>query len=461
MAVTEDLRPRSIEAEEAVLGALLIDGAAIHRVEPLLRSRDFYRESYGWVYAVMLSLSRNGQPIDLLTVTDLLEKRNQLKGVGGAAGLINLGNTVPTSVHAEHYARIVANNSLRRRLIAASTEIAKVAYDQQSGDPLADAYSALMDVAGDVNLGGLRPISEAAAEFYDHVETWVNNPLPYGGVRGLSTGMPTVDGVTDGLPRGELVIIAGRPSMGKSALGFEIGRRVAEKKKVALFSLEMNRAGILERWAAAIAQVDPRRVRRGVCPEKARNTYIAKKYISEDEAGRYIRAIAELNQLPVHIDDTAGLTADDIRARSLALVNKEGPLDLVVVDHCGLMRADRVAGENGARTEGRKSQRMKELAKELGCSVILLVQLSRAVEARTNKRPIMADLRDSGEHEQNADIILGLYRDGYYTKAEPGSRKDLEMEVLLLKHRSAPAGDSCPVRYERELSRFTEWVDYA
>ena len=455
MAVERQLPPNNLEAEEALLGALLVDPDAIHRVAATVSATDFYREANGWIYKAIHDLGSAGKPSDLLAVSDLLERRGQLKTAGGMAQLTLLINAVPTSLHADHYADLVSSYAIRRRLIEAAQRITAKAWDTNSQDPISYAHKALLSV-GNGHRGGLRSIAEAAGRLYDQIEYWAANPLKYGEVRGLSTGLPSVDALTEGLLATDLVLLAARPSMGKSALAFDIARRVAaQNRSVAVFSLEMSTEKVLMRWASAMSQVNTRRVKRGICPDNFKGRQDL--YVSSDELGEYLKRVDEAQQLSAYIDDEPALTASQIRARSLAAAQRLGSLALVVVDHSGLMKGERESGENSVKVEGRKSQRMKELAKELRCPVLLVQQLNRGVESRQNKRPRLNDLRDTGEHEQNADIVLALYRDSYYKEYEKGSRKDLDLEVLCLKHRDGAAGVKRVLRYERELSRFTEW----
>jgi replicative DNA helicase len=227
-------------------------------------------------------------------------------------------------------------------------------------------------------------------------------------------------------------------------------------QNVAIFELEMTRQAILMRWASAASQVDNRKIKRGICPGNA-SEKAAPYYASPEEWGRYMAALGGLSELAtVVIDDTAGLTLSDIRLRSVQAASRLGGLDLVVVDHTDIIKSDPRQGENSAKTEGRKSREMHELAKELNCPVLLVQQLNRAVEGRTEKRPQLADLRDSGEHEQNADVVLALYRESYYKRQVPGSKTDLELEILGLKSREGPTAKAV-IRYQRHLHLFTEF----
>lgn len=458
MAVKQ-LPPHSEEAEEAVLGAMLIDPDARHRVQPIVQPGDFHLAKHRAVYQAILDL--DGTPPDVLAVHDQLERSGQLKLVGGLANLTRLINLTPTSLHAEHYAAIVADYAVRRKLIEVGTKIVQRAWTTNGdGDPLAFAHKAIMDVSTRTS-GGLVPVPQAVGELFDQVEHWTRNPLEFGQVRGLSTGIDDVDYLLEGMEPGDLLLMAGRPSMGKSALAFEIARRVGEAgHNVIIFSLEMTKAKILARWSSAISQVNSRKIKRGTCPTKYLGTDKACAYVSPDELSAYVSAMNDIHAMrSVAIDDTPALTCAEIRSRALAKAQRVGGVDLVVVDHSGLIRSDGGRNENTAKAEGRKSQVLKELAKELECPVILVQQLSRATEHRQNKRPSLGDLRDSGEHEQNADVVLGLYRDSYYKQGiMAGTQKDLELEVLVLKHRDGATGVKRTLRYERYLSRFTEFA---
>jgi replicative DNA helicase len=317
-----------------------------------------------------------------------------------------------------------------------------------------------MDIPTRANGGGLVGMNEAVGTLYDQVEAWAREPLDFGEVRGLATEIPSLDQLLGGLQPGWLVLICARPMIGKSALAFEIARRNAEKaRRVAIFSLEMPRNDILLRWASCLSGVETRKVRRGPCPGKYRGTPSASAYLTEREFSAYIEAMGKISAYPsMWIDDTGALSALDIRARAIRLAHQAGGLDLVIVDHSGLMIGDGQNGEGVSKVEGRKSNAMRALAKEIGCPVILIQQLNRGVEARSDKRPDLASLRDSGEHEQNAHVVIGLYRESAYKQMLPGTTDDLSLEALTLKHREGPSGKRVTLRYERNLHRFGEFV---
>jgi len=450
--------PHNLDDERAVLGSILIDPSAIHRVSNILHGPgDFHDQRHQWIYKAMLDLNSGGAAINELTVHDVLERRKQAMKMSYTGELVQ---STPTSLHAEHYARIVADYADRRRLIKAAGDIARTAYDTAQPDPIPFAHKRLMDLGNGASEGGLVSVAAASSAFYDQVEAWSKEPLDFGQVRGLATHMDSLDHLVGGMDPGTLVMMAGRPSMGKSALALEIGRRVGMVggKNVAIFELEMTTQSILMRWASAISGVESRKVQRGVCPTRYEGQPAAAYYVNAEEMGRYADAMGQLSRHEnILIDATPALSAAQIRARAIQKAHQRGKLDLVIVDHTTIMKSESRFNGNTAKSEGYKSQVMKDLAKELACPVLLVQQLSRATEARQKKWPTLADLRDSGEHEQNADVVLGLYRESYYKEKVKGSREDLELEILGLKSREGPTA-KVTVRYERHLHRFTEFT---
>jgi len=455
----DQLPPHNPAHERAVLGSILIDPSAIHRVSSILSGpQDFHDARYQWIYRAMLDLNKGGVAIDELSLLDLLERRGRELGNDAFTDLVV---DTPTSLHAEHYARSVSDYARRRRLINAAAEIARAAYDTNTPDPIPFAHKRLMELDSENRDAGLVSVAAASSAFYDQVEAWAKEPLDFGQVRGLATNINSLDHLLGGLEPGIEILLSGRPSMGKSALALEIGRRVGMEggKVVAIFELEMTRQSILMRWASAISGVESRKVQRGVCPAKYEGQPAAAYYVNANEMGRYVDAMGQLSRHQnILIDDTPALTASQIRARAIQKAHEHGGIDLVIVDHTTIMRDEGRYNSNTAKSEGAKSEAMKNLAKELGCPVLLVQQLSRATEARQNKRPTLADLRDSGEHEQNADIVLGLYRESYYKDGLiPGSKADLELEVIGLKNREGPTA-KVVIRYERNLHRFSEFT---
>lgn len=450
--------PSSDAAEFGVLLGVFCYPEAIHSLSTILNASDFYTERYGVIFQTMIEM--DGVQPNVVTLTDALESSGQLEQVGGASYIFRLstdaGQYWTTPQAAEQHARSVADYATRRRLIEASGAIARAAWGMDAPAALARAHAALTDL-GRNNGAGLVPVPSSISSLYDQVEDWGNHPLAWGEVRGLATGIPGLDNLVGGMNPGELTLLAARPAIGKTALALEIARRVGMAGgRVAIFELEMTRRNILMRWASCISQVETRKIKRGIWDGE--NQAAKPFYVSPEEMGRYMAAMGEMEKLAtVAIDDSPGLTASDIRMKSVQYANQMGSLDLIVVDHTGIIKSEQRRGENTAKSEGRKSREMHELAKELICPVLLVQQLNRGVGNRTDKRPSLDDLRDSGEHEENADVALGLYRESYYNRGlVEGSDRDLELEVLGLKNREGPT-KKARLRYERHLHRFSEF----
>lgn len=459
MGVITDIPPVNIDAEEAVLGAILINPDAIVQVAPALSGPGDFTSDRGAIYKAMLDLHAAGRDLDAVTLFDLLEKRGHLQGNKGLARLTKLIEAVPSSLHAEDYAELVASYAVRRRIINAAGDVAKEAYNLKSADPVGYMQARVLEVAT-AQEKQTPPLRDIVGHYYDQVEQWANNPLEIGEVRGLDLGLPSVNQLVDGVDRG-LIMLAGRPSMGKSALAFELARRVAESGgRVVLFSLEMAAEAVVGRWASAISGVQTRKARRGVCPRHHRGKPAAQGYITSADLTAYMEALGTIDGYRhLYIDDASSLSASDIRARALQKANLWGGLELVVVDHTGYIKSDRMHGENSAQTEGRKSRILKQLGKgDLGCPVLQVQQLNRNVEQRDNKRPQLSDLRQTGEHEENADVVLAVYRESYYLEREGKpvpSHEQNRIELIGLKNREGPTGTRF-LYYDRTISRFGE-----
>jgi len=450
--------PSSSAAEFGTLLGAFCYPEAIHGLAAIISPCDFYDERYGIIFETMIDM--DGVQPNVLTLTDALEASGKLEQAGGVNYIFKLSADATkywtTPQAAERHARSMADYATRRRLIEASSTIAKAAWEQDAPTALARAHAALTGLSRD-NDTGLMPVSASISGLYDQVEEWGNNPLAWGEVRGLATGIPGLDNLVGGMNPGELTLLAARPAIGKTALALEIARRVGVAGgRVAIFELEMTRRNILMRWASCISEVETRKIKRGIWD--GQNQAAKAFYVTPEEMGRYVAALGEMEKLStVSIDDSPGLTSSDIRMRSVQYANRLGGMDLIVVDHTGIIKSDQQRGENTAKSEGRKSREMHELAKELGCPVLLVQQLNRGVGNRTDKRPSLDDLRDSGEHEENADVALGLYRDSYYNRGlVEGSPKDMELEVLGLKNREGPT-KKATLRYERHIHRFSEF----
>ena len=433
----ERLPPQNVDAEEAVLGAILIDPDAIIRVATFLNPEDFYREKHGWIYDTALTLHDRREPIDLLTVCDELDRRDQLDEVGGPAFITALVNAVPTSIHAEHYARIVERTGTRRRLIEAAGQIAALAYQE------ADDVDEVVDRAEQVLFGvserrisrELVPIKQVLSDYYDRIEYLTRHR---GELIGIPTGFDRIDKLLGGLQRSDMVILAARPSVGKTSLALAFAHNAAKKhgQRVAFFSLEMSSEQVVQRIISAETGIDAQRLRRGE--------------IEQDEWGRFMKATSDLAETYFYIDDTPGASALELRTKSRRLHAEVG-VDLVVVDYLQLMRGD-FRSENRVQEISSISRSLKALARELNVPVLALSQLSRSVESRTDKRPILSDLRESGALEQDADVVMFIYRDEMYNE---NTEWPNIADVIISKHRNGPTG-TVQLYFRKELAQFLE-----
>ena len=433
----ERLPPQSTEAEEAVLGAILIDPDAIIRVATVLRGEDFYREKNRWIYETALALHERREPIDFLTVCDELDHREQLDSVGGPAFITSLINAVPTSVHAEYYANIVERTATRRRLIEAAGEIAALAYKEaEDVDEVVDrAEQVLFGVSERRIARDLVPVKQVLSEYYDRIEYLTRHR---GEMIGIPTGFHDLDKILGGMQRSDMLILAARPSVGKSSLALSIAHTAAKRyrQRVALFSLEMSNEQVVQRLISAETGIDSQRLRRGE--------------IAQDEWGRFMKATSDLAETHFFVDDTPSISALELRTKARRLHADVG-VDLIVVDYLQLMRGD-FGSENRVQEISSISRGLKALARELNVPVLALSQLSRGVEARSDKRPILSDLRESGALEQDADVVMFIYRDELYN--ENTERKNLA-DIIVAKHRNGPTGN-VTLYFKKELAQFLE-----
>ncbi len=433
----ERLPPQNVEAEEALLGAILIDPDAIIRVAAILRPEDFYREKNSWIYETALALHERREPIDFLTVCDELERRGQLNEVGGPAFITTLINAVPTSIHADHYGRIVERTATRRRLIEAAGQIAALAYQEaEDVDEVVDrAEQVLFGVSERRISRELVPIRQVLSEYYDRIEYLTRHR---GEMIGIPTGFADIDKLLGGLQRSDMVILAARPSVGKTSLALTIAHNAAKKyrQRVAVFSLEMSNEQVVQRLISAETGINAQRLRRGE--------------IEEAEWGRFMKASSDLAETYLYIDDTPGISALELRTKARRLHAEIG-IDLIVVDYLQLMRGD-FRSENRVQEISSISRALKSLARELNVPVLALSQLSRGVESRTDKRPILSDLRESGALEQDADVVIFIYRDEMYN--ENTERPNIA-DIMVAKHRNGPTG-TVSLYFRRELAQFLE-----
>ena len=421
MSTIDRVPPNNIEAEEALLGSLLIDTEAIFEVAAFLKPDHFYREQNRWIYESILSLNEHREPVDLITLTDELRRRNQLEEMGGEAYVIGLINTVPTSINALSYGRIVEAASMRRRMISAASTIANLAYeeDEDINIVMDRAEQSLFSISEERTTKDLIPVKEIARSYLDRIEE-----LHARGddVIGVPTGFTDLDRLLGGLNKSDLIIVAARPGMGKTALQMAMGLTAARRfgKRVAIFNLEMSGEQLVQRMIAAETRIDSQRLRRGD--------------LRDHEWPIFYEAVGRISETNLFIDDTPSITPMQLRTKCRRLYAEYG-LDLVMVDYLQLMQSERTQ-YNRVQEISEISRALKGLARELDVPVIAASQLSRAVESRQDKRPQLSDLRDSGSIEQDADIVMFIYRDDYYNP-DTSERPNIA-EISVAKHRNGP-----------------------
>lgn len=420
--------PHSIEAESSVLGGLLLDNAAWDRVSDLLTVSDFYRYEHRMVFGAISALINVAKPADVITVFEQLQGQGKAEEIGGLAYLNSLAQYVPSAGNIRRYAEIVRDRAILRKLVNATDEISTNAFNPK-GRPVAaildDAEQRIFNIGeeGARTKQGFQAMDKLVVALLDRVQEMADNPND---VTGVPTGFYDLDRLTAGFQAGDLIVLAGRPSMGKTALAINIAEHVAlnEGLPVAVFSMEMGAAQLAVRIVGSIGRIDQSHLRTGK--------------LTDEEWPRLTDAVEKLRIISLHIDETAGLTSAELRANARRLSRQCGKLGLIVVDYLQLMSGSASNDENRATELGEISRGLKTLAKELQCPVIALSQLNRSVETRPDKRPMMSDLRESGAIEQDADIIMFIYRDEYYTKdacKEPGVA-----EIIIAKQRNGPTG---------------------
>ncbi len=428
--------PHSIEAESSVLGGLLLDNSAWDRVADLLNDSDFYRYEHRLTYSAIATMVNASKPADVVTVFEHLQNLGKAEEAGGLAYLNSLAQYVPSAANIRRYAEIVRERAILRKLVAASDEIATAAFNTQgkSVDKILDeAEQKIFNIGeeGSRMKEGFQGMDTLVVELLDRVQEMADNPND---ITGVPTGFVDLDRMTSGLQAGDLVVLAARPSMGKTAFAINIAEHVAlnEGLPVAVFSMEMGASQLAVRIVGSIGRINQTHLRNGK--------------LTDDEWPRLTEAIEKLRNVSLHIDETPGLTASVLRANARRLSRQCGKLGLIVVDYLQLMSGSGGDGDNRASELGEISRGLKMLAKELQCPVIALSQLNRSVETRTDKRPMMSDLL-----EQDADIIMFIYRDEYYTKdacKEPGVA-----EIIIGKQRNGPTG-TVKLAFLNMLTRF-------
>ncbi len=417
--------PQNLEAEQSVLGSILLDNEVYAQIEGTLQAEHFYKESHRKIWRACERLFRRNEPMDLVTLTEELRQTGELETVGSVPYLIGLADSVPTAAYADSYARIVAEKAVLRDLISASGSIMQTAYDQAMPleQILDKAESGIFELSSNKRTHAFEGMPSLVADSFAQINELFTNPDP---ITGLRTGFKELDNMTAGLQPSSLNVLAARPSMGKTAFALTIGQAVAlrEGTTVGIFSLEMSAVQLVMRMLCSEARVDMSRVRNG--------------QLSDRDFQRLADTAGKMSEAKIFIDDAAEMTVMELRSRARRLM-AEHDLGLVVIDYLQLMQGSSRGGggENRQQEISNISRGLKALARELDIPVLVLSQLSRAVESRPNKRPMLSDLRESGAIEQDADLVMFIYRDEYY---DPHSEKQGVAEIILGKQRNGPVG---------------------
>ncbi|HVS79024.1 MAG TPA: replicative DNA helicase [Candidatus Saccharimonadales bacterium] len=434
--------PQSTDVEASLLGSLLIDGDAFIKIGDQIQADDFFDEKHRMVFAAMSALHDKRRPIDILTLSEQLKSDGRLELVGGASFLTELTNTVPTAAHVEQYAEIVAEKAIRRRLISASEDIANVSFDENKSlqELIEEAETRLFDVSQKHVKQDIISLESILGDSFDRLDDLHRNK---GGLRGIPTGYKDLDKLLAGLQRSDLIVVAARPSMGKTALMLNIALNIATKAKqgsVLIFSLEMSKEQLVDRLLAAEAGVEAWKLRTG-------------EGLTDNDFERLSAAMGELAEAPIFIDDTSGITVSDLRTKARRL-HHQHPLAAIMVDYLQLMSGGSrfAAQSNRVQEISEISRSLKILARELNVPVVALSQLSRSVENRSPQIPQLADLRESGSIEQDADIVAFLYREEYYN---PDSSRQNITDIMVKKHRNGPIRN-IEMFFDRDQQRFRD-----
>jgi replicative DNA helicase len=422
--VAAKVPPQNLDAEKSLLGAVLIDEEVLADVSEAVKPKDFYDKNHEMIFDGMMRLYEKHKPVDMLTLTDELKRKDHLEIIGGSAYLSELTNYVPTAAHAEAYADLVSQKAVRRRLIKASGEISEMGYDEDSDmqELLSKAEAELFSVSDQSLKQDLVSIESVLTDSFDRMEELHQNK---GAIRGIRTGYRDLDNMTAGLQRSDLIILAARPAMGKTTLVTNLAYNVAtiEQKAVLFFSLEMSKEQLVDRMLADAAGVDSWSIRTG--------------NLSDDDFAKITDAMGEMAEAPIYIDDKPGLSVLEMRTKARRVAHEQ-ELGLIVVDYLQLMQGSGRHDGNRVQEVSEISRGLKLVARELNVPVIALSQLSRSVETRTPPIPQLSDLRESGSIEQDADIVSFIYRPGYYEPENPDVANITDL--IIAKHRNGPVG---------------------
>ncbi|WP_404330591.1 replicative DNA helicase [Mesobacillus maritimus] len=434
--LADRMPPQNIEAEQAVLGAIFLEPSSLTVASEVLIPDDFYRAAHQKIFEVMLNLNDKGKAVDLVTVTEELAAAKLLEDTGGVSYLSELAASVPTAANIEYYAKIVEEKSLLRRLIRTATTIASDGYSREDEveSLLSEAEKSILEVAQRKNAGAFHNIKDVLVRTYDNIETIANR---VGDVTGIPTGFAELDRMTAGFQRNDLIIVGARPSVGKTAFALNIAQNVATKaqENVAIFSLEMGAEQLVMRMLCAEGNINAQNLRTGS--------------LTDEDWGKLTMAMGSLSNSGIFIDDTPGVKIGELRSKCRRLKQEHG-LGMILIDYLQLILGDGRSGENRQQEVSEISRSLKALARELQVPVIALSQLSRGVEQRQDKRPMMSDIRESGSIEQDADIVAFLYRDDYYDKES--ENKDI-IEIIIAKQRNGPVG-TVQLAFVKEYNKF-------
>jgi replicative DNA helicase len=437
----DKLPPQNIDAEQSVLGAILIDNSALMSTLELLGYEDFYREAHRKIFIGMTDLFDRSEPIDIVTLTDHLRKKNDLDAIGGPQYLTSLAMTIPTAANVRYHSKIVREKAMLRGLLRSVTDIARSVYDGElDAEELIDyAEKTVFDLSDKRIKVSFSSLKDVIKDSFQMIEQLYDKKEM---VTGVPTGFSQIDELTTGLQKSDLIIVGGRPSMGKTAFSLNIAQYVGAhmKEPVAIFSLEMSKEQLAFRMLCSEAMVDSNSIRKG--------------FIKKEDWHRLTNAAGNLASAPIFIDDSAGMTVLEMRAKARRLKAEHG-LSLVIVDYLQLMRG-RGNAERREQEISEISRSLKALAKELRVPVIALSQLNRGVESRTEKKPTLADLRESGAIEQDADVIIFLYRDEVYNKKREDNKG--KAEIIIAKQRNGPTGE-IPLTFLSHCTRFENYAD--
>ncbi|AXI00655.1 replicative DNA helicase [Sporosarcina sp. PTS2304] len=428
--------PHNNEAEQSVIGAVFLEPQALITASEILMPEDFYRVAHKKIFETMLVLSDKGQPIDLVTITEELKVKNELEDIGGISYLTELANAVPTAANIVYYANIVEEKSLLRKLIRVATSIVEDGYTREDEVEalLGEAEKKMMEVSSRKNAGDFRHIKDVLVESYDNIELLHTRK---GDVTGIPTGFRDLDKITAGFQRNDLIIVAARPSVGKTAFALNVAQNVATKtdENVAIFSLEMGAEQLVMRMLCAEGNIDAQVLRTG--------------NLEADDWRKLTMAMGSLSNAGIFIDDSPGIRINEIRSKCRRLQQEHG-LGMIMIDYLQLIMGSGRGSDNRQQEVSEISRSLKALARELKIPVIALSQLSRGVEQRQDKRPMMSDLRESGSIEQDADIVSFLYREDYYDKE---TEMQNMIEIIIAKQRNGPTG-TVTLAFAKEYNKF-------